>query len=759
MYLLQLQADGELSLDVFYGKQIPQYAILSHTWIAHHEEITFKDVMKGKGKAKAGYQKLRFIATQASKDGLKYFWVDTCCIDKGSSAELQEAINSMFRWYQKSSKCYVYLSDVSVETSSSVVDGQPSVLHRPWQEAFLQSKWFTRGWTLQELLAPRSVQFFSKEGNLLGDKLSLWPDIVRVTSIPLDILQGSYAYLLQYDVAKRLSWAAERVTTREEDAAYSLLGLFDLHMPLLYGEGRAKAFMRLHRERESVTVYENLHTPATQRIQVSTSDTDGLPGNAGTLADAAQASLKRTADEAFRDSTVSEIRSVPQSPSTYAEGSKTVKSQSLLKNRIVHADTRVTSIDDSTSEPSDTQPLLIEGISSDAEETSRQTSMKMWWNDSIAKNLNTPDDYAQVAVLIIKWSDELDELKTGIEVFDLPVLSPFICQMYASVVIALLTVLQLQEVNDLFRDRFRFRTEIVELNIASKPQHQLNQRVSSFIDTSDGPNNLLIVYYSGHGVYRDLEHYLQLRASMSSGRRIGFLQDARANWNKVEEILRSEDVEADVLTILDTCYASNLTRRRPIAPNSDRRVVRSDQPKLFELMSACAIDDTPPPPGLFSFTRALVDNLMIHLDENGDKPISTFRLVQQINLDTRQRDTASHLWSRASEDRHILLRPMKSAQVQRYEMYRARVGSRLTLDFDLRDDALTKEQIEYLAKSLGKALRGKAMMGVRSINWVGIAPVQQASADRVALAKRAVTKWKAIVAKKYKERLASKPFN
>jgi hypothetical protein len=752
MHLLQLQADGELSLDVFYGKQIPQYAILSHTWIANHEEVTFKDVMKGKGKGKAGYQKLRFIATQASKDGLKYFWVDTCCIDKGSSAELQEAINSMFRWYQKSSKCYVYLTDVSVETSSGVADGQPSVPRRPWQEAFLQSKWFTRGWTLQELLAPQSVQFFSKEGNLLGDKLSLWPDIVRVTSIPLDILQGSYAYLLQYDVEKRLSWAAERVTTREEDAAYSLLGLFDLHMPLLYGEGRTKAFMRLHRERESVIVYENLHNPATQRIQVSTSDTDGLPEKAGTLADTARASLKRAADEAFRDSGVSKIRSIPQTPPAYAVASETVRAQNPLNNRIVHADIRASSINDSTSETSDTQPLLIEGISSDAEEETAQTSMKLWWNDSIARNLNTPEDYAQVAVLIIKWSDELDELKTGSEVFDLPVLSPFISQMYASLLIATLTNLQLQEVNNLFRDRFRFRTEIVELNVASKPQHQLNRHVSSFVGTSDGPNNLLIVYYSGHGVYKDLEHYLQLRASINSSRGTGFLQDAHANWNKVEDMLRSEEVEADILTIMDTCYASNLTQRGPIAPNSDRRVVRSDQSKLFQLMSACGIDETTPAPGPYSFTRVLIDNLRDHLDNNGDKPISTFRLNQQINLDTR-RDTASHLWYRMSDDRHIMLRPMKSAQVQRYEMYRARVGSRLTLNFDLRDRVLNKEQIDYLAKSLGGALRGKAMMGVRSINWVGMVPVQQSFADQVALVLRAVTKWKAFVAKRREERL------
>jgi hypothetical protein len=173
MHLLQIDANDELSLAEFYGKQIPQYAILSHTWIANHEEVTFRDIMEGRGKAKAGYEKLRFIAKQATLDGLHYFWVDTCCIDKGSSAELQEAINSMFRWYQKSKICYVYLSDVSSDTSSSLTNTLSVSLHQSWRPAFLRSRWFTRGWTLQELLAPQSLQFFSREGTLLGDKMSL----------------------------------------------------------------------------------------------------------------------------------------------------------------------------------------------------------------------------------------------------------------------------------------------------------------------------------------------------------------------------------------------------------------------------------------------------------------------------------------------------------------------------------------------------------------------------------------------------------
>src|SRR6266702_4018572 len=114
MRLLKLEASGEFSLTEFIGDSVPQYAILSHTWGADDDEVTFKDLMDHAGKNKAGYAKIQFCAKQAANNGLQYFWVDTCCIDKSSSAELTEAINSMFRWYRQAAKCYVYLSDVSI---------------------------------------------------------------------------------------------------------------------------------------------------------------------------------------------------------------------------------------------------------------------------------------------------------------------------------------------------------------------------------------------------------------------------------------------------------------------------------------------------------------------------------------------------------------------------------------------------------------------------------------------------------------------
>ena len=233
MRLLQIQDGGKFSLAEHVGEHIPPYAILSHTWGADHEEVSFKDLADGKEQEKKGYNKLWFCGTQAAKDGLEHFWIDTCCIDKSSSAELTEAINSMFRWYSIASKCYVYLSDVSTTN----------------EESFHSSRWFTRGWTLQELLAPSTVEFFSTEEKLLGTKISMVEQICNITGIPLTALQRNID-LTTFTVDERLSWAKSRVTKRSEDAAYSLLGLFRVHIPLIYGEGRDSAFVRLRREIE-----------------------------------------------------------------------------------------------------------------------------------------------------------------------------------------------------------------------------------------------------------------------------------------------------------------------------------------------------------------------------------------------------------------------------------------------------------------------------------------------------------------------------
>ncbi|PVH67344.1 HET-domain-containing protein, partial [Cadophora sp. DSE1049] len=218
---------------------IPNYAILSHTWGTDTEEVTFRDMTDGTGKDKTGYSKIRFCGEQARHDGLQYFWVDTCCIDKSNNTELAEAINSMFRWYRHATKCYVYLSDVPSDAPNAI----EVFCQLPWESAFRESRWFTRGWTLQELIAPKSVEFFSKYWELLGSKSSLGTIIHEITGIPDKALQGMS--LSTFSVTERMSWAERRVTTRKEDQAYSLLGIFDVYMPLIYSEGKEHAFKRL----------------------------------------------------------------------------------------------------------------------------------------------------------------------------------------------------------------------------------------------------------------------------------------------------------------------------------------------------------------------------------------------------------------------------------------------------------------------------------------------------------------------------------
>ena len=243
MRLLQCSDTGGFSptKDFLDGEALPPYAILSHTW-EDGQEITYKDLMDDTGKSKRGYDKIQFCGQQAERDGLEYFWVDTCCIDKSNHVEVQKAINSMFRWYQNAVKCYVYLSDVSI-AKRKASDG---VSEYTWEPAFRQSRWFARGWTLQELLAPNLVEFYSRERKKFGDKRSLKQQIHEITGIPDTALIG--APLSQFSEKERFSWIQCRQTKVEEDKAYSLLGIFDVEMPLRYGEGAASAFKRLDEE-------------------------------------------------------------------------------------------------------------------------------------------------------------------------------------------------------------------------------------------------------------------------------------------------------------------------------------------------------------------------------------------------------------------------------------------------------------------------------------------------------------------------------
>ncbi|KAH8904977.1 HET-domain-containing protein [Coniochaeta sp. PMI_546] len=266
-----------MKIEQFFGDDVPSYLILSHTWTA--EEISFQDYVwllnhqeevaegiideltpkqRARVLAKAealrqrsGYKKIQDFTSRAhelrkkhgcpathnqAKAGGLYVWVDTCCINKESSAELSEAINSMYTWYANALLCVAVLTDVAGTESDP--NGE-----------FGDSRWFTRGWTLQELVAPFAVVFYNSSYELIGSRSDLARSIARITSIDQKYLHSPTLGRTSASptIAERMSWAAGRQTTRLEDEAYCLLGIFGVNMPLLYGEG-ANAFVRLQQE-------------------------------------------------------------------------------------------------------------------------------------------------------------------------------------------------------------------------------------------------------------------------------------------------------------------------------------------------------------------------------------------------------------------------------------------------------------------------------------------------------------------------------
>lgn len=233
MWLLDVEdvvQKQKLTLKEFDNESQVRYAVLSHTWGRKQDEVSFEDCWNHKEfPTTAGADKLRHACEKAANDNLEYIWIDTCCINKNSSSELQEAINSMYRWYQNSARCYAFLADI--ETSNSGIE---------------RSRWFTRGWTLQELIAPASMDFYDSQWSFIATRETLADSISARTGIHADVLRHKRG-LSEFSIAQRMSWAADRQTTRVEDRAYSLFGIFGVHMSLLYGEG-SNAFIRLQEE-------------------------------------------------------------------------------------------------------------------------------------------------------------------------------------------------------------------------------------------------------------------------------------------------------------------------------------------------------------------------------------------------------------------------------------------------------------------------------------------------------------------------------
>ncbi|CAF3550464.1 unnamed protein product [Fusarium graminearum] len=253
-----------LQLEFYHGGS-RRYAILSHVW--GNDEVTFQD-MTSVDPAEAleldRYSKLRESCKLARSLKMDYLWIDTCCIDKSSSAELSEAINSMFRWYAESTICLAFLQDVP-----------PSESEEEKKRAFRGSRWFSRGWTLQELIAPGKVIFYGQDWKPLGNRSELKDYIKLVTGISEELLDSTHhmmeikqRQLGQYSIAEKMYWAAGRETTRPEDIAYCLLGIFDINMPLLYGEGQIKAFKRLQEEIIKSTDDESIYAWRQPRYRV-----------------------------------------------------------------------------------------------------------------------------------------------------------------------------------------------------------------------------------------------------------------------------------------------------------------------------------------------------------------------------------------------------------------------------------------------------------------------------------------------------------
>ncbi|KAI4155847.1 MAG: hypothetical protein LQ340_000721 [Diploschistes diacapsis] len=229
----------------FFDADIPKYLVLSHRW--EGRETTLQEFeARRHSDSNAGCEgiaKIKRFCEQALQDGCKWVWVDTCCIDKASSAELTEAINSMWRWYANAQACYVYMSDVQ-----PVADEVSKPSSWGLDARLRESAWFTRGWTLQEMLAPRRVVFFDRDWKRLGnrDKAPLTKILQSITDIDRKYF-GKIGKIKSACVAERMLWVSQRQTSRIEDIAYCMLGIFDVYMPLIYGEG-LNAFLRLQQE-------------------------------------------------------------------------------------------------------------------------------------------------------------------------------------------------------------------------------------------------------------------------------------------------------------------------------------------------------------------------------------------------------------------------------------------------------------------------------------------------------------------------------
>ncbi|KAL4069061.1 hypothetical protein J3A83DRAFT_4053854, partial [Scleroderma citrinum] len=250
MYLLNVRTRH---LQHFY--EPPPYAILSHSWCTG-DTHRFHEIESLGIANKPEYYKADMCCKLALEDGLNFVWIDTCCADAKSSAAFTEALNSAYAWYQNAEVCYVYLDDVDGTEDPEAEDS-----------TFRRCKWFKRSWTLQELLAPENLFFFASNWSMIGTKAGLANVISSMTGIHCDALL--YPKRIPFfSVAARMSWACGRKSSKGEDRVYSLMGLFGVHLPILYGEGARKAFLKLQHkiiktsDDQSILAWRSVSSPS-----------------------------------------------------------------------------------------------------------------------------------------------------------------------------------------------------------------------------------------------------------------------------------------------------------------------------------------------------------------------------------------------------------------------------------------------------------------------------------------------------------------
>ncbi|MCJ1393263.1 hypothetical protein MMC18_006135 [Xylographa bjoerkii] len=367
-------------------------------------------------------------------------------------------------------------------------------------------------------------------------------------------------------------------------------------------------------------------------------------------------------------------------------------------------------------EPQLSSKVVAQGLIEDQETTrdgvssEEQMKMRTQWNKVMCREMEVPQGYQNVAVLIIKWCKELDELNSADEV---------------------------ETLDQLLRGGFNYSTQTVEIDNKNKPQHQLNKAVADFVCDYDGPHNLLIVYYTGHGSYNEVTKDYVFHASNTDLSTTDDKYLASASWTKAERPL-TEDAECDVLLIVDACFASNMTKGR-----------QHGECRVYELLCASPINKPTDGPGPKSFTTALISSLKKLLKECGDKVFYTKQLCDEINWHPERTSRQCHHWQyNHNYIRHIEWVPLKHTLDQRKQEFRHDdTRALLLLRLSLTKDSLDESEIESVAQAICKAVRSKKAP-VRRIDWQRLYSSQQkkfanAGIDLI-LAKKYWRRWRNI---------------